>query len=154
MEENLKLLNKVRQDALEKSKNAEQGEKFFELIHLMCELNTLARKEGLLAIAEANIPSEIALSGDIREALDFFLETASTDDLTKILTDQYWTKNYQGENALLYYMVILSVVNTSKNTREMEQVLVSCLSDESAEKYSEYKNRKQCAERSAESSLD
>lgn len=156
MEENLKLLNEARQDALEKSKNAEQGEKFFELIRLMCDLNRLARKEGLLTIAERDIPSEIALSGDIREALDFFVQTASTDDLTKILTDRYLAKNYRGENALLYYMIILSVIKTKlgDNTRELERFLVSCLNDESAEKYLEYKNGKQCAERSAEGSLD
>lgn len=138
----LQPLNEVRRDALVKSRGTEQGEKFFELIRLMCEINWLARKEGILAIAEADIPSEIVLSGDIRAVLDYFVETASTDDLTKHLTDQYWAKNFHGENALLYYMVILSVVNThlGKNTRELEQSLISCLNDESAKKYAEKYN--------------
>ncbi len=114
MEENvrLSLLSEVRCDALVKSQGTEQGEKFFEFIRLMCKLNRLARKEGLLAVAEADISSEIALNSDIRQALDLFVETALTDDLTKHLTDQYWAKNFHGENALLYYMVILSVINT------------------------------------------
>lgn len=137
MKKNLSLLNEVRLDAFEKTRGAEQDEKFFGLIRLMCELNRLAREEGLLTIAEANISSEITLCGEIREALNFFVETASMDDLAKKLTNQYWAKNLQGENALLYYMVILSIANThlGKNTRELEQLLISCLNAESAERY-------------------
>lgn len=139
------LPDEVRLDAFEKSRGAEQDEKFFELIRLMCELNRIARDKGILAVAETAIPYEIALSNDIRQALNYFVETASTDDLTKIFIDQYWEKNLQGENALLYYMVILSAVNThlGKNTRELEQLLMLCLNDESAEKYLEYKSSRQ-----------
>ena len=128
MKENLSLIDEVRRDAFEKSRGVEKGERCFELISFMCKLNELARKEGLLAVAETEVPSNIDLSGDIRQALDRFVETASTDDLTKILTDQYWDKNFQGENALLYYMIILSFVNLGiKNSQEFEQLLLSCL---------------------------
>lgn len=141
MKKNLSLLNEIRLDALEKSQGTEQGEKFFELIRFMCKLNELAHKEGLLAVTEAEIPPEIALSGEICEARNIFAETASTEDLAKKLTDQYRAKDFQGENVLLYYMIILSFVNLeSKNSREFEQLLLSCLNDESAEMYTKYKS--------------
>lgn len=130
------LLTEVKHDALEKSRGAEQGEKFFELIRFMCELNKLSRKDGLLAVAEAEIPSEIALSDEICEARNIFAETASTEGLAKKLTDQYWANDFQGKNALLYYMIILSFVNLeSKKSHEFEQLLLSCLNAESAETY-------------------
>ena len=133
MNENRSLLNKVKLDALGKSKGIEQGEKLFEFIRFMCKLNELARYEGLLAVAEAEIPSEVVLGGEIREARNIFVETASTEDLAKKLTEQYWAKGFQGENALLYYMVILSFVNLgNKNSREFEQLLISCFDAKNA----------------------
>lgn len=123
-------LERVWRDALEKTRGAEQSEKIFELIRFMCELNRLAREEGLLAIAEADIPSKIALSEEIREARELFVGTASADELASLLAERYWAKKFQGENALLYYITILAFVNLGrKRPDEFKELLLSCLDD-------------------------
>lgn len=123
-------LERVWRDALEKTRGAEQSEKIFELIRFMCELNRLAREEGLLAIAEADIPSKIALSEEIREARELFVGTASADELASLLAERYWAKKFQGENALLYYITILAFVNLGrKSPDEFKELLLSCLDD-------------------------
>lgn len=119
------LLNDIRLDAVKKSHGAEQGEKIFELIHFMCKLNELARNEGLLAVSEAEISSELALNEEIREARELFVETASAEELTRLLANLYEEKEFQGENALLYFIIILSFVNLGrKSPDEFENVMI------------------------------
>lgn len=118
------LLNDIRLDAVKKSHGAEQGEKIFELIHFMCKLNELARNEGLLAVSEAEISSELALNEEIREARELFVGTASAEELTRLLANLYEEKKFQGENALLYFIIILSFVNLGrKSPDEFEKLL-------------------------------
>lgn len=134
-------IDDVKRDALEKFQGLKQDEKFFELIRFMCELTDIARYQGLLAIEGAVIPPELALSEFIFQAREGLLMALSPDEFTESLTYQYWVNDFQGENALLGYMTIIAFADiaSGKNTRELEQSLVSCLSAESAEEYLKYK---------------
>lgn len=140
---NIRLMNEVRRDAFEKSQNAEQGEQLFCLIDTMLGLLQSARKEGMLhlEIAVKEIPQEIRFYRDIQLSVEDLYNGCYNEDLIEILTNRYWAKHLQGEDALLYYMMILSVLKISLGEVPywLERLLVSCLSDEAAERYSEYK---------------
>lgn len=78
MAEKFEILEEIKRGAFEKSQGIEHGEKFFELIRFLYKLNEHARKDGLLAVAETEIPLEIALSEEIREARRFFIYSRAT----------------------------------------------------------------------------
>ena len=140
-------IDTVKKDALEKSKGIEHGEKFFELIRFMCRLNNIARTEGVLAIEEAVIPPELALNEFVSQAREEFMMMPDPDELLESLADQYWVNNWQGENALLGYMIIIAFVDIArgKNIRALEQKLVSCLNETSQREYAEKYDRKSAA---------
>lgn len=139
----IQLMNEVRRDAFEKSKNAKQGEQFFCLIDTMLGLLQSARKEGMLHLEMAvkEIPQEIRFYRDIQLSVEELYNGCCNEDLIEILTNRYWAKNLQGEDALFCYMMILSVLKISQGAAPywLERLLVSCLSDKAAEKYAEYK---------------
>lgn len=123
-------LERIRQDALGKSRGTKINEKFPELIRFLCELNDFARSEGLLAVAEIPVPKELPLSEEIREARELFVKTASAEELTRLLVERYRAKKFQGRNALLYYITILAFVNLGrKSPDEFKELLLSCLDD-------------------------
>lgn len=123
-------LERIRQDALGKSRGTTINEKFPELIGFLCGLNDLARSEGLLAVAEIPVPKELPLSEEIREARELFVKTASAEELTRLLADRYRAKKFQGRNALLYYITILAFVNLGrKSPDEFKELLLSRLDD-------------------------
>lgn len=123
-------LERIRQDALGKSRGTKINEKFPELIRFLCRLNDLARSEGLLAVAEIPVPKELPLSEEIREARELFVKTASAEELTRLLAELYRAKKFQGRNALLYYITILAFVNLGrKSPDEFKELLLSRLDD-------------------------
>ena len=140
-------IDTVKKDALEKLQGLEQGEKFFELIRFMCMLNNIARSEGLLGVEAVVIPPELALNEFVWQAREEVLMATPTDKLTGSLTDQYWANNWQDENALLGYLIIISFVYIAngKNIRELEQVLVSCLDEKSQREYAEKYDKRSTA---------
>lgn len=142
---NLPLLYEVRKDAFAKAGDAGQGERLFCMMRYADILVWTARKEGLLALEEAakEIPREIGFYKDMQYAVSLCVGGVDPEDLMEILTARYWRKNLQGEDALLYYMIILSVVRIQAGISpfRMENLLMACLSDETAEKYAEYKKQ-------------
>lgn len=144
---NLPLLYEVRKDAFVKSRDVEHKECLFCMMHHMDILIRTAWKEGLLALEEAakEIPSEIGFYQDIQSAVSYVCDGLEAEDLTEILTARYWIKNLQGEDALLYFMMILSILRIQDGTSPylLEGMLIACLSDETAEKYVAYKKQHQ-----------
>lgn len=144
---NLTLLYEVRKDAFAKSGNVEQGKRLFCMMHSVDILIWTARKEGLLALKEAakEIPLDIGFYQDMQYAVSLCVDGVEPEDLMEILTARYWRKNLQGEDALLYYMIILSLVRIQAGTSPLwlEHLLMACLSDETAGKYAEYKKQHQ-----------
>lgn len=142
---NLPLLYEVRKDAFAKSRDVEQGERLFCVMHYVDILVWTVRKEGLLALEEAakEIPLETGFYQDIQYAVSLCVDGLDPEDLMEILTARYWRKNLQGEDALLYYMIILSMVRIQAgiSPSRMESLLMACLSDETAGKYAEYKKQ-------------
>ncbi len=144
---NLPLLYEVRKDAFAKSRDAEQTERLFRMMHYVDILVWTVRKEGMLALEDAvkKIPLEIGFDQDMQYAVSLCVDGVEPEDLMEILTARYWRKNLQGEDALLYYMIILSVLRIQDGISpyRMENLLMACLSDEAAGKYAEYKKQRQ-----------
>lgn len=136
---NLPLLYDVRKHALMQSKDAVFEDGLFHIIHAMMELVFAANKEGLLALEEAaqSIPSGIRFYQDIQTAVSIVYSGAEPEDLIEMLTSRYWSKNLQGEDALIYYMVILSVVRIQDGISawQLEQLLTACLPEGSMAAY-------------------
>lgn len=147
---NLPLLYEVRKDVFEKIKNVHCGERLFSMMHHMDLLARTARKEGLLALEDAakEIPAEIRFYQDIQSAVSYVCGGLEGEDIIEILTARYWIKNLQGEDALLYFMMILSVIRIQDGVPPylLECLLIACLPDDAAEKYKEYKKQYPSAE--------
>lgn len=142
---NLPLLYEVRKDALEKTKGVECGERLFAMMYHMESLLWAARKEGLLALEQTakEIPSESTFYQDIQLVVSYVCDGSPAEDVTEILTARYWIKGLQGEDALLYFMMIMSVLRIQDGVSPylLEDLLTSCISDENAERYLEYKKQ-------------
>lgn len=142
---NLPLLYEVRKDAFSKAKWGEPYEQFFEMIHLMLELNKTARKEGLLALEEAAekfLPKTVFYQ-DVQSAIAYVVNGIDSEDVTELLTSRYFAKNLQSDDAMLYFLMISAVIRIQSNTPQhlLEWLLVACLPDGMAEQYSVYKKR-------------
>ena len=110
-------------------------------------LARIARKEGLLALEEASkeILLETGFYQDIQFTVGCICDGQDAEDLTEILTARYWSRGLQGEDALLYFMIVLSVLRIQDCVSPylLECLLKACLSDEAAEKCIEYKKQYQ-----------
>ncbi|EOT24056.1 hypothetical protein C805_02267 [Eubacterium sp. 14-2] len=146
---NLPLLYEIRKDVFAKSGDAEYGERFFSMMHHMDLLARTAGKEGLLALADAakEIPLEVEFYQDIQSAVSYVCDGLEGEDVMEILTARYWIKNLQGEDALLYFMMILSIIRIQDGAPPdlLESLLMAYLPDDAAEKYTEYKKQYQSA---------
>lgn len=142
---NLTLFYEVRKDVLEKIRDVEHGERLFSMIHHMDLLVRIARKEGLLALEDAakEIPAEIGFYQDIQSAVSYVCGGWKGEDIIEILTAHYWVKNLQGEDALVYFMMILSIIRIQDGVPPylLECLLLSYLPDDDDEKYKQYKKR-------------
>ena len=142
---NLTLLYEVRKDVFEKIRDAEYGERLFSMMHHMDQLLRITRKEGLLALEDAakEIPAEIGFYQDIQSAVSYVCGGLGGEDIIEILTARYWIKNLQGEDALLYFMMTLSMIRIQGGVSPylLECLLMACLPDDAAEKYKEYKEQ-------------
>lgn len=142
---NLPLLYEVRKDAFSKAKWEEPYERFFGMIHLMLELNKTARKEGLLALEEAvgKILPENVFYQDVQSAMTFVVDGIGSEDVTELLTSRYFAKDLQGDDAMLYFLLISAVLRIQSGAppRLLECLLVACLPDGVAEQYSVYKKQ-------------
>lgn len=141
----LLLLYEVRKDAFSKAKWEEPYERFFDMIHLMLELNKIARKEGLLALEEAvgKLPPETIFYKDVQSSLTFVVDGIDSEDVTELLTSRYFAKNLQGDDAMLYFLMISAVIRIQSGTPQhlLEFLLVVCLPDGAAEQYETYKKQ-------------
>ena len=146
---NLPLLYEIRKDVFVKSRDAEYGERLFSMMHHMELLARIARKEGLLALAAAakEIPPEVEFYQDIQSAVSYVCDGLDGEDIVEILTASYCIKDLQGEDALLYFMMILSIIRIQDGTPHylLECLLMAYLPDGVAEKYNEYKKQYQPA---------
>lgn len=141
----LPLLYEVRKDTFSKAKWEEPYERFFDMIHLMLELNKTVRKEGLLALEEAmeKFPPETIFYRDVQLSLTSVVDGFDSEDITELLTSRYFAKNLQGDDAMLYFLMIYAVIRIQSGTPQhlLECLLVACLPDEVAEQYKAYKKR-------------
>lgn len=141
----LPLLYEVRKDAFIKANRKEPYERFFGMIYLMHELNISARKGGLLELEEAveKLPPETAFYQDVQSAASAVADGFDLEDLTELLTSWYWAKNLQGDDALLYFMMISSFIRIILDTPPylLECLLLACLPDGAARQYAVYKKQ-------------
>lgn len=146
---NLPLLYEIRKDVFVKSKDAEYGERLFSMMYHMGLLARIARKEGLLALVDAAkaIPPEVEFYQDIQSAVSYICDGLEGEDIIEILTARYCIKDLQGEDALLYFMMILSIIRIQDGTPHylLECLLMAYLPDGVAERYTEYKRQYQPA---------
>lgn len=140
------LLYEVRKDAFVKARGIEPDERFFDMVYHMNLLARTAGKAGLLSLEEAaqKLPPEICFCRDIQRAVSHVCDGMDADDLAEILTARYWVKNLQGEDALLYFMMLLSVLKIQDGASPylIECLLTAYFSDEAALKYAEYKKQR------------
>lgn len=141
----LSLLYEVRRDAFSKAKWEEPYERFFNMIHLMLDFSKKARKEGLLAFMEAaeKLPLETIFYQDVQSAIAFVADGIDSEDVTELLTSRYFAKNLQGDDAMLYFLLISAVLRIQSGASQylLECLLVACLPDKVAEQYSVYKKQ-------------
>lgn len=146
---NLPLLYEIRKDVFAKSRDAEYGERLFSMMHHMDLLARTARKEGLLALADAagEIPPEVEFYQDIQSAVSYVCDGLEGEDIIEILTARYYIKDLQGEDALLYFMMILSIIRIQDGASHelLECLLMAYLPDGAAKKYTECKKQYQPA---------
>ena len=142
---NSMLLYEARKDAFSKVKWEDPYERFFDMIHLMLELNNTGRKEGLLALEEAagKLPLKTIFYQDVQSSLTFVIDGIDSEDVTELLTSHYFAKNLQGDNAMLYFLMIYAVIRIQSGTPQhlLECLLVACLPDGAAEQYETYKKQ-------------
>ncbi len=142
---NLSLLYEVRKDAFSKAIRKEPYDRFYEMIYLMAGLEETARKEGLLALEEASeeLPPETVFYQDVKLAIASVVDGCAPEDVTELLTARYWAKNLQGDDALLYFLMISSVIRIQCGTSPhlLERLLVACLPDGATEQYEAYKKQ-------------
>lgn len=140
------LLYEVRKDAFVKARGIEPDERFFDMVYHMNLLARTAGKDGMLSLEEAaqKLPPEICFYRDIQKAVLQVCDGMDADDLAEILTARYWVKNLKNEDALLYYMLILSVLRIQDGASPylVECLLTACLSDNDIIKYAEYKKQR------------
>ena len=141
----LLLLYEVRKDAFSKAKWEEPYERFFDMIHLMLKLNETARKEGLLALEEAaeKLPPETIFYQDVQSSFTSVVDGIDPEDVTELFTSHYFAKNLQGDNAMLYFLMIYAIIRIQSGTPQylLEWLLVACLPGEVAEQYEAYKKQ-------------
>ena len=67
------------------------------------------RKEGLLELENVvkEIPPEIGSNQGIQSAVSYVCGGLDGEDIIELLTAHYWVKNLQGEDALLYFIIII-----------------------------------------------
>ena len=67
------------------------------------------RKEGLLELENVvkEIPPEIGFNQGIQSAVSYVCGGLDGEDIIELLTAHYWVKNLQGEDALLYFIIII-----------------------------------------------
>lgn len=145
----LPLLYEVRMDALKKSSDTAPDERIFYMIHYMKMLNWVTNVHGCLAVSmmaemiENIMPAEFNFKGKILFAADLFSSAYGPNELIEILTSRYWANNYQGTDALMYYMLILTMfkMHSLISNIWLEEFLKACLNDKTAEEYEKYKVR-------------
>lgn len=140
------LLNGVRRDAIEKSRNVEYGEHVFKMIYYLKMQNWAARTKGLFAVKfiaetiEKSLPIEFMFSNKILAAVEHYVYTADINELTEVLTSRYWANDPHGEDALMYYMLILTCIRMGEISGSfLDNFLTACLSDKVARDYGKYK---------------
>lgn len=142
---NLPLLYEIRKDVFAKSRNVEYGERLFSMMHHMVLLAWIARKEGFLALIDAakEIPPEAGFYQDIQSAVSYVCDGLDGEDIIEILTARYYIKDLKEEDALLYFMMILSIIRIQDGTPHylLECLLMAYLPDSVAEKYTECKKQ-------------
>ncbi len=104
-------------------------------------------KEGLPFLKEeaAKAPPEIGLYQDIQWAAGLVCDDCDPENIIELSAARYRENNFQGEDALLYYMLILGFLKIREeewHSRSIEQFLLACLSCEAEERYHDYWERK------------
>lgn len=140
---NSQLLHEVRRDAIKKSQGKVDDERIFQMISYMKLLKQTAYKQGILAlevIAEdiKETASFRFLFGDkIYSTVIYYLDYLCIDDVTETLTARYWAENLHEEDALMYYMLIFTLLKITSdiNGHVLEGYLTACISEKKAKKY-------------------
>lgn len=164
------LLHEIGKDAFEKTRDIKAGERIFCLIYWFTTMAERVLKEGvrLLSLKDepvndcgdwddekiwkeglpsfeeeaAKAPSEIGLYGEIQWAAGLVRDGCNPENIIELSAARYRKSNFQGEDALLYYMLILGFLKILKlSPRVMEMSLLPCLSCEAEERYQDYKER-------------
>lgn len=138
----------MRKDALIKARGLRPGERCFSLMYWLEGLARNVSENGLYVLEEAasEVPPEIGFSQEIQLAA--WLVGCWPDDAIEILTARYWAEQYQGEDAVLYFMISALFLRFQEDMPERlaEYLLVACLPGEAAGQYADWKKQRQFPE--------
>lgn len=131
-EEMNELLDDVRGDAIGKLHEAKEkdGKPLFGAMQRIIRMSNIACKEGILAL------DDIILEGGMECAENFlFLLTYfqnGLDYIYEIASNEYWTRNLQGIQAMAFYIYFKGIVDIFEgyNPRVTEEMLMSLLPEE------------------------
>ncbi len=126
------LLYDVRRDAIRKFHEAEEKDckPLIEAIKRVVEMSNIARKEGLLALEDIIVEGGMEctenflfLLSDFKNGLDYIYEIAS---------NEYWTRNLQGVQAMIFYIYFRGAVSIfmGENPRIIDAMNISLLPEE------------------------
>lgn len=126
----------------------ENGDKILlEIIEKMCELTSVGRKEGLLALEEAvQDLSSIHNGKQLRSMVTLIIDGTDPELVEEILTAKYYAEDLTGYEALHYLLMMYGclAVQTGENPRIIEEKLLALVPDRIADLY--YENQNQTAE--------
>ena len=138
-------LHEMRKDVFIQARGVEFGERLLALIYWLLEMSQTARREGLLALEEAvkDVPPEIGLYEEIQWINSLIVDGTDPERVLEMATAPYWVGNFQGEDAMMYYMVVLGFrdIQAGENPRVSKDLLLWHLPPEARERYDDYEQR-------------
>ena len=147
------LSREIRKDVFIQARGVEFGERFFCLIDCLRGLAETARDEGLLSFEEAakDVPPEIGLYKEIQWITSFVVDGIDPDEIIDVAIARYWMGNFQGEDAMMYYMAVLGflMIQAEESVYSIERELLRLLPQDAIEQYEDYQSRKQAPIRAA-----
>jgi len=139
------LLEEVKKDALRKVDGMKPDRLVYALIQKLISLQRMVFKEGLLALEEAvhELPPEFAnLPYMTRGIAEYVITGIDPDLVVEMLETEYWAKNPQGMEALIFYICIRGIMEIQSGQNSpyvLELLLKSVLTEEGRAEYERYK---------------
>lgn len=130
------LLNDIRQDAIQKLRSTSNND-IQPLLDTTCHILSLyhsVRKEGLFCLEEALQHSHSEL---IKHTFMMVANGYAPEDITEIATNEYWTMNPEGIQAMIAYFYIRSAlyIQSGESMEVLREIMYSLIPSDQRRQY-------------------